>query len=303
LRGGRDASASRAKHSMPIDSANNADRRRQQLAFANGRRARGLVPALRARRQNRGRDAPMVKRGGVDERRCRVRRQRATRNCQCAAPDVGVDRDETNFHQQARKTSAARYYWPTREPYFDGLIDSTGKFRSRRVGRALRIEKCVRVEMVETEMQKVHFRPWKKRSARTGRAAFARAQTSGTMRTKQTRRAGAAGTRPKSDGLPYVNPLHLIGACRAAIDVSRRANNDRPVHFFRAEARRRDARRAAVRGRATRSRAADALRARIAESSATSSAPARGDAREHTPIAASSCRVARGKISSLRRRI
>jgi hypothetical protein len=80
---------------MPIDSANNADRRRQQLAFANGRRARGLVPALRARRQNRGRDAPMVKRGGVDERRCRVRRQRATRNCQCAAPDVGVDRDET----------------------------------------------------------------------------------------------------------------------------------------------------------------------------------------------------------------
>jgi hypothetical protein len=138
---------------------------------------------------------------------------------------------------------------------------------------------------------------------RTGRAAFARAQTSGTMRTKQTRRAGAAGTRPKSDGLPYVNPLHLIGACRAAIDVSRRANNDRPVHFFRAEARRRDARRAAVRGRATRSRAADALRARIAESSATSSAPARGDAREHTPIAASSCRVARGKISSLRRRI
>jgi len=144
------------------------------------------------------------------------------------------------------------------------------------------------------------FSPGKKRSARTGRAAFARAQTSGTMRTKQTRRAGAAGTRPKSDGLPYVNPLHLIGACRAAIDVSRRANNDRPVHFFRAEARRRDARRAAVRGRATRSRAADALRARVAESSATSSAPARGDAREHTPIAASSCRVARGKISSLR---
>ena len=34
----------------------------------------------------------------------------------------------------SRKTSAARYYWPTREPHFDGLIDSTDKFRSRRVG-------------------------------------------------------------------------------------------------------------------------------------------------------------------------
>ena len=118
------------------------------------------------------------------------------------------------------------------------------------------------------------------------------------MRTKQTRRAGAAGTRPKSDGLPYVNPLHLIGACRAAIDVSR-ANDDRCT-FFAPKRGERDARRAAVRGRATRSRAADALRARVAESSATSSAPTRDDAREHTPIAASSCRVARGKISSLR---
>ena len=245
----------------------------------------------------------MVKRGRLDERRCRVRRRRATRNCQCAAPDVGVDRDETNFDQQARKTSAARYYWPTREPYFDGLIDSTGKFRSRRVGSSASDREMRACRDGRDRDAKSAFSPWKKRSARTGRAAFARAQTSGTMRTKQTRRAGAAGTRPKSDGLPYVNPLHLIGACRAAIDVSRRANNDRPVHFFRAEARRRDARRAAVRGRATRSRAADALRARIAESSATSSAPARGDAREHTPIAASSCRVARGKISSLRRRI
>ena len=137
----------------------------------------------------------------------------------------------------------------------------------------------------QTEMLKSAKRFFLERMRRTGGAAFARAQTPGTMRTKQMRRAGAAGTRPKVHEMPYVNPLHLIGACRAAIDVSRRANNDRPVHFFRAEARRRDARRAAVRGRATRSRAADALRACVAESSATSSAPARGDAREHTPIA------------------
>ena len=102
------------------------------------------------------------------------------------------------------------------------------------------------------------------------------------MRTKQTRRAGGAGTRPKSDGMPYVNPLHLIGACRAAKTSPGRTNDGA---LFRAEAWRRDARRATVRGRPTRSRAADAPRVRVAATSATASAPARGDAREHTPIA------------------
>jgi hypothetical protein len=109
------------------------------------------------------------------------------------------------------------------------------------------------------------------------------------MRTKQTRRAGGAGTRPKSDGMPYVNPLHLIGACRAAKTSSGRTNDGA---LFRAEAWRRDARRAAVRGRRTRSRASDEIRAHVAANSATASAPARGNARERTPTLASSCRVA-----------
>ena len=128
---------------------------------------------------------------------------------------------------------------------------------------------------------------WK--DSANGARAFARAHTSGTMRTKQTRRAGGAGTRPNSDGMPYVNPLHLIGACRAAKTSPGRTNDGA---LFRAEAWRRDARRAAVRGRLTRSRASDEIRERVAANSATASAPARGNARERTPTLASSCRVA-----------
>ena len=124
---------------------------------------------------------------------------------------------------------------------------------------------------------------------RTGRAAFARAHTSGTMRTKQTRRAGGAGTRPNSDGMPYVDPLLLLGACRSAKTTPGRTNDGA---LCRAEAWRRDARRAAVRGRLTRSRASDEIRERVAANSATASAPARGNARERTPTLASSCRVA-----------
>jgi hypothetical protein len=89
--------------------------------------------------------------------------------------------------------------------------------------------------------------------------------------------------------MPYVNPLHLIGACRAAKTSSGRTNDGA---LFRAEAWRRDARRAAVRGRRTRSRASDEIRAHVAANSATASAPARGNARERTPTLASSCRVA-----------
>ena len=77
----------------------------------------------------------------------------------------------------------------------------------------------------QTEMLKSAKRFFLERMRRTGGAAFARAQTPGTMRTKQMRRAGAAGTRPKVHEMPYVNPLHLIGACRAANDAPGR-NND-----------------------------------------------------------------------------
>ena len=68
------------------------------------------------------------------------------------------------------------------------------------------------------------------RIRRTGCAAFARAQTTGKMRTKQMRRADAAGTRQKVHEIPYVNPLYLIGACRAA--STHPGRKQRRVHFF-----------------------------------------------------------------------
>ena len=220
-----------------------------------------------------------------------------TENAQCAIfPAMKILR-RSRFDQQARKTSAARYYWPTREPYFDGLIDSTGKFRSRRVGSSASDREMRACRDGRDRDAKSAFSPEEKIRANGARGIRARADVG-----DDAHEADAARGRRRDP--PEVGRAALRQPATPNRCVSRRnrrlPGEQRPVHFFRAEARRRDARRAAVRRRATRSRAADALRARVAESSATSSAPARGDAREHTPIAASSCRVARGKISSLR---
>ena len=196
------------------------------------------------------------------------------------APNGVVNRDHDIVNVEARRKIPPRDIFANPQFTVCDLNDRLDRVLDFRIG--LWTQRC-------SKAKKQFLKRSSGKIPRTGRAAFARAHTSGTMRTKQTRRASAAGTRPKSDGMPYVNPLHLIGACCAAKTSPGRTNDGA---LFRAEAWRRDARRAAVRGRRTRSRASDEIRAHVAANSATASAPARGNARERTPSLASSCRVA-----------